>query len=360
MSVAEQHHPDVQALLWEAARRAGAALVHLSALLDTTDAAEEALTAGLSAVSLGLDDQRALAQLRQELRRGRLRERWQQRLHATIREARYRHRRGEMPITSASGQTRWVAQRDGDLLALLGIIGGVLICYYSIGFMVGGILLTIIDPTIGILIALLGAAMFFGGFRMVRRSIDRRREIRSAPRSSSDYDFTPPPPAPAPPVADAIESYPLEDVPAPAEAVPLAVPAAPPAAQPVTPPPSTDPPLAVITVSGEIGWVRTGVAIRPGWRYTVQAIGTTATSDVIAAHGPEGDATSLGGTSHWMAGVPEGMLVGKVGTNGLPFPIGASGDVPERQQGALMLAVNTAPDSRRPGALIVKVYGRAM
>ena len=378
----EQMQPAMQALIWEVGRRIGAGLIHLSALLDTAHVGEAELAAGLDAwgdaalPGLSLDEQHALrkslAALHREARGDGMRQRWRRELHALKRQA-----QRVAAEVAARGVVLPAPAADeggggGVMLPLLGIIGTGLIVYFGTSLFIASALTSLVGLVqldgglvfLGILGMLFGALLAQVGVRLMRRALDNYHRATtassSAPRRRPRKGGGPTSsPAPAP-IVPAPEDTPPVVLPAP-EPEPVSPPATlpPEMAKPELTVPSGLTPLRVVTVSGEIGWVNTGVALRPGWTYTIEAVGTTSTRDATSASGPEGEPELLGGPTHVLTGAPVGMLVGRAGSVGVPFPIGAIAEVPTDQQGALQLAVNTAPGERRVGALVVKVYGTA-
>lgn len=100
------------------------------------------------------------------------------------------------------------------------------------------------------------------------------------------------------------------------------------------------------------GWVDSGVSVQAGEQTTIKAFGQAITAPINefgqgTVSGPNGQVWNLGCGQYdgapppcAMDDAPYGALVGKIGTDGPPFLLGANSTFTAETSGALYLAVN--------------------
>lgn len=110
-------------------------------------------------------------------------------------------------------------------------------------------------------------------------------------------------------------------------------------------PAAADAPIANVFVAGKAGWVATGITAAPGDVFSVRADGQVITwlpPYGMSLSGPDGQSgpgcASTAELTCAVEGAPWGALVGRLGTEGVPFVIGARGVI--EGVGQLMLTVN--------------------
>ena len=109
-------------------------------------------------------------------------------------------------------------------------------------------------------------------------------------------------------------------------------------------PAAADAPIGNVFVAGQAGWVATGVVAGTGDAYDIRADGQVITwlppygMSLSGPNGQYGVCADDAGLECVVEGAPWGALVGRFGTEGVPFVIGARGTI--EGVGQLMLAVN--------------------
>jgi hypothetical protein len=96
-----------------------------------------------------------------------------------------------------------------------------------------------------------------------------------------------------------------------------------------------------ITVQANQPWTSTGLTVRKGQNIRFTSTGTIQLSDdTNDIAGPDGAKSGRMAANAPLRQVPAGELLGKVGVNGQPFPIGSSGTITMPANGILYLGVN--------------------
>ncbi len=107
---------------------------------------------------------------------------------------------------------------------------------------------------------------------------------------------------------------------------------------------------AIVTVDATHPWVDSGLAVRKGERLSFRATGTIhwgAHADQVA--GPEGHDAKAGKLG-------AGGLIGRVGYNGKPFPIGGTrAPIAMPKSGKLFLGINDFIFSDNAGSFVVTI-----
>jgi hypothetical protein len=103
-------------------------------------------------------------------------------------------------------------------------------------------------------------------------------------------------------------------------------------------------------------WQSTGIKLEPGDYFRLRARGEWSYSPVVGLNGPEGGRPAV--TSYPLPQAPGGALIGRVGENGPPFPVGrqTSGYAPEG--GVLFLRINDDLLGDNEGEMMVEVTVR--
>jgi hypothetical protein len=110
-------------------------------------------------------------------------------------------------------------------------------------------------------------------------------------------------------------------------------------------------PIITVTVDAMHPWIDSGLTVHKGERLSFEATGTIqwgSNPDQVA--GPEGHGAKPGK-------IGAGGLIGRVGLNGRPFPIGSTRlPLTMRQGGKLLLGINDFIFKDNAGSFVVKIF----
>jgi choline dehydrogenase-like flavoprotein len=102
-----------------------------------------------------------------------------------------------------------------------------------------------------------------------------------------------------------------------------------------------------VQVQANQPWQGTGVQVNGySWQLAVCRGGQWTANPATGMVGGDGHAGLIAKPGYSLPGANEGALIGRIGSNGTPFLIGAMGQLPRGQQGELQLCINDDLDGR--------------
>ncbi|SDG85026.1 Choline dehydrogenase [Pseudomonas benzenivorans] len=102
-----------------------------------------------------------------------------------------------------------------------------------------------------------------------------------------------------------------------------------------------------VQVQANQAWQGTGVQVNgQNWQLAVCRSGQWTANPATGMVGGDGHAGLIAKPGYTLPGANEGALIGRIGSNGAPFLIGAQGQLPHGQKGELQLCINDDLDGR--------------
>ena len=102
-------------------------------------------------------------------------------------------------------------------------------------------------------------------------------------------------------------------------------------------------------------WQATEYYLHPGDRLVVHARGTWLYSPFVGYHGPAGSRYHLSPASYPLPNYPGGILIGRIGETGVPFPIATHVEQQTEVAGRLYLRIDDDRVGDNDGALTVEI-----